>query len=84
MSHKAIAQHRPTNAQPTPEQWLRPWPSPLVLLVHMMLWDISPTSLVQLSWFCPLPAPCVSPAPHWQGSMRSQKVKACSALLDNN
>lgn len=25
----------------------------------------------QLSWLCPFPAPCSSPAPYWQGSRRS-------------
>lgn len=35
---------------------------------HRRVWAISLASWGQLSWLCPFPAPCSSPAPCWQGS----------------
>lgn len=46
-----------------------------------IVWNMSLSSLSQLSWFCP--APCAPPATHWQGSVRSWNVlisvQCCSA-----
>jgi len=62
------------------DQWPdRPWalavPQQLLQfyfsLWHYVVWDIPLVSLGQLSWFCPLPAPCAPPVPHWQSSVRS-------------
>lgn len=52
-----------------------------------MVWNIPLVSLGQLSWFCPLPAPCALNPLTSRAVQETEKLKyslVCAALLSNN
>ena len=52
-----------------------------------MIWNIPLTNLCQLSWFCPLPAPCALSPLTGKAVQEAETLKyplLCAALLSNN
>ena len=75
---KAIAHHLPTDAQTDPELWLTsPVNSPWFPLWCHIVWNIPLARQGQLSWFCPLPAPCAQ-QPSLAGGETEMSLALCS------
>lgn len=58
-------------------------PFPQLFLLSMMPYGMEcPCSQSELvSWLCPLPGPCVHPAPHWQGRSKKSLWLCASTTL---
>ena len=87
--HKATAYHPPINVQTVSEQQLQHQSTPLSFMVFFthgnIVWNIPLAILGQLSWFCPLPVPCVPSSPSLARQYKLRKrnilgsVQHCSA-----